>query len=121
MKMRAGAVSGISTKGDELTGRNRHVEWCQTGISHAGLVTVLITSQGSLDTRRERLQMTIDGSLSRRVGDVDRIAETIESDGNARDIAIGNRVNMLPLDIIGLDIETTVKVVRTWLTKISRQ
>jgi hypothetical protein len=65
--------------------------------------------------------MTIDGSLSRRVGDVDRIAETIESDGNARDIAIGNRVNMLPLDIIGLDIETTVKVVRTWLTKISRQ
>ena len=55
------------------------------------------------------------------MSDIDGIAKTKESDCNTRDIPVGNSIDMLALDTIGLDVETTVEVVWPWLTEVPRQ
>ena len=65
--------------------------------------------------------MTINRGLSRWMCNVNSITEAIKTNSNTRYIAIGDGIDVFPLDIVGLDIETTMKVVRTWLTKIARQ
>jgi hypothetical protein len=52
---------------------------------------------------------------------IDGIAEAIESDCDARDVAVGDGIDVLALDVVGLHVETAVKMVGTGLTKITRQ
>ena len=121
MEVWTGAVAGVATEGNELPLADGDVKRRQPRVGDAGFMAVLIAAQGCLDTRGEGLQMTVDGRLARRMSDVDGIAEAIEADGNAGDIAVGNGVDVLALDIAGLDVKTAMKVVRTGFTKIPRQ
>ena len=55
------------------------------------------------------------------MGDVDGIAEAVETDGDTRDVAVGNGIDVLALDIAGLHVEAAMEVVGTGLTEIARQ
>ena len=65
--------------------------------------------------------MAINRGLSGWMCNVNGVTETIETDCNARNVAIGYGIDMFAFNIICFDIKTTMKVVRTWLTKIARQ
>ena len=55
------------------------------------------------------------------MGDVDGIAEAIQSNGDTTDVAVGNGIDMLAFNAIGTDVETAVKMMRTGLAKVPRQ
>ena len=55
------------------------------------------------------------------MGDVNGIAKAILPNGDTRDIAVGNGVDVLTLDTLGTDIKATMKVVWARLTKVTRQ
>ncbi len=67
------------------------------------------------------LQVTVDAGQPVGMGDIDGIAKAILIHRDARDVAIGNRENLLALLIIGLDIQSAVKVPRPRLAEIACQ
>ena len=119
--MWCGGVSRIAAKGDELSLGDRYFQWRQAGIGHTGLMPILITAKSSLDAGRERLQVTIDGGLTRRMSDIDGITKAFKSDGDTRDVAVGNGVDMLALYALRADVETAMKMIGTRFTEIPRQ
>ena len=65
--------------------------------------------------------MTIDAGIAFRMGDIDGIAKAADTNGQSAHIAVAYRIDMLAFHIIGLDVQAAVKVIGTWLTKITRQ
>jgi hypothetical protein len=121
VQVRCGGVARIATEGDELPLGNRYLHGRQSGISHTGLMPILITAKGCLDAGREGLQVTIDRGLPRGMSDIDGIAEAVKPNGDTRYIAIGNSIDMLALYTIRSDVETAMKMIGTRFTEIPRQ
>ena len=65
--------------------------------------------------------MAVDARLARGMGDVDGIAEAVETDGDTRDVAVGNGIDMLAFDAHGTDVEAAVEMVGTGFAKVPRQ
>ena len=59
--------------------------------------------------------------MPRRMGDVDGVSKAVEPDSDARDIAVGDGIDMLALNVVSLHVYTSVEVVGTRLTEIPRQ
>ena len=111
----------VAAEGNELSLADRHIKGCQASIGDTGLMRVLILTEGRLDAGGERLQMTIDRGVSRGMCNIHRIAETVDSHGDARDVTVTNGINVLTFDALCPDVKTAVEVVGTRFAKVPRQ
>ncbi len=53
--------------------------------------------------------------------DIDGIAKTIHIHGDTTHISVGNREDLFPLDITGLNVQTSMKMPRARFSEITRQ
>lgn len=114
------AVTAVAAQGYELSLTHRYVKRGKTCVGHTGLMAVLITAQGCLDTGGESLEVAINGGLTRRMGDVNGITKAVEPYGNAADVAVSDSIDVLTLTASGLDVEASVEVVGSGFSKVSR-
>ena len=64
-------------------------------------------------------EVAINTGIAIGVSNIDSISKTVHIDGEARDIAIGNRIDELALLIIRLYINTSMKMEWARLTKVA--
>ena len=121
MEVRARAVARIPTESYELALSHGAFQGREAGIALGLFMPILIAPHGRMDTGRERLQVAVDAGVAFGMSDIDGIAETIFSHGDATDVAIADGVDGFPFHVVGPDVEPTMEMVRARLTKITRQ
>ena len=109
-------MTGIATNGDEVTSMNRILigrENYRQGIAHTRALQECFVLVG------KAFEMAINTGVAIGVSNIDSIAKTVHIDGDARDIAIGNRIDELALSVLGLHINTSMKMEWARLTKVA--
>ena len=121
VQMRSHAVSRVAAKRYQLSLRHRALQSGEIGIALTRLMLILVTAQRCLDARREGPQMAIHAGIAFRMGDIDGIAEAIESHCDTTHIPVADGVDRFPFHPVSLDVEATMKMMGTGLAKITRQ
>ena len=82
-------------------------------------MVVLVFPNQSLDTRSKPLQVSIDAGITIWMSNIDSITHTPDVHRDTRHIAISDRANSFPFLLLRFNIESTMEMVGTWLTKIT--
>ncbi len=117
VQMRTCGVACVATDGYQLACLDRELRRWQ---NHRQRVVALTLHQGFV-FRGKALQMAVDAGMAVRVVDVDGVAKPIHANGQPADVALGNGKNRLSLLVVGLDVQSAMKVPRTWFTEIACQ
>ena len=116
--MRPCGMTRITANGYQVTALHRKlIRWehhgqCVAPTSAIQLFFILVG---------KTFQMTVHAGHSVGMTHIDSITETIHIHRQATHIAIGNRENLLALDITGLDVQSAMKMPRARLTEVSCQ
>ena len=116
-KVEVGAhgATGVAGKGDELFTFDREEGgvWVDVTVVFASLTEVVFHIGFNL--WGEGVEVAIDGGVAFRVADVEGVAVAVGADGDAADVAVGDRSYAESAAALGLNVDAAVEVVATQL------
>ncbi len=121
MKMRRRACPSISANGYQLALGNGEISRTKLHICHILLVLILPFLHHCCYLRCESLQMAIDAGVAVGMSYIHGIAKARNAHRHPADISIGNGKDRLALHLLRLNVATGMEMIRTRLTKVSRQ
>lgn len=133
-QMQVGSLtaSRIPTNGDQLSFRHRvfrrrkdDICWWRRFLVFVDDVRLSVcfamTTHCCPQYRNKVLEMTIHAGVAIRVLDIDGISEAGDTNGDSAHITFTNRKDRFPHGLLRLHVDATVEMVRSGLTKVSRQ
>ena len=118
MQVRPCRVACIAADGDEvasLDGELTRRKKKREGVLGTSALQLLLVKVG------KALQVAVDTGVAVRMTDVDGISKAIHVNCQPTDVTIGDRKDILALNIAGFDVDTPMEVPRTRLTEVTRQ
>ena len=117
----AARAARIATQGDHLVGRDGQLVGLERHVDVEAFQLVLFLFHVIRDSRAEAKKMPVDRRDPLRVVDVKRVAITPRTDGDARDVALADGVDLLAHDAPRLEIQSGVEMVAPELAEIRAQ